>query len=276
MALRALAALGVVASLASGNPLQLQPRELLTPLGPKSTAEQLKWSPALDYDTDSCYNVAAINSAGTINAGQSPSKGDSEILKYCRKEERLAKTNVYVRSRCSNGWCAHVYDYYFEADRSGVAGGAGSHRHDWEHIVVWVQDNQARYIQVSQHSRMDTRKVGEGPYIGWEQGTHVKVVYHRDGLRTHAFRFASKGDEPPENHWKSWRWGAGAGLLNWDEIPGNLREKLSKADFGSASMVVKNDPNGDNWNFRWWINWARDYCDNVGCYKIAPEYQPGI
>lgn len=259
--MRALAALAVAGSLnlfsvASGNPLLLQARDLLTPVGAKATADQERWSPALDYDTDSCYNVAAIDASGNLNKGQDPRKGDSEILEFCRKEEHLSKTNVYVRHRCSNGWCAYLYDYYFEADRSGVAGGAGSHRHDWEHIVVWVQNNQARYLQLSQHSGVYTRKVGDPAYLGWEQGTHAKVDYHLDGLRTHAFRFVDKQDDPPENHWKSWRWGKGAGLIEWGQIPSNLRKKLSEADFGSASMVVKDDPDDNSWNFRWWLNWV--------------------
>ena len=115
--MRSLAALAVAGSLnlfsvASGNPLLLQARDLLTPVGAKATADQERWSPALDYDTNSCYNVAAIDAGGNLNKGQDPGKGDSEILEYCRKEEHLSKTNVYVRYRCSNGWCAYLYDYY--------------------------------------------------------------------------------------------------------------------------------------------------------------------
>jgi hypothetical protein len=66
MVFKALAALAAVSSInlfsvTSGNPLPLQARDLLTPLSATATADQMKWSPALDYDTDSCYNVAAIN-----------------------------------------------------------------------------------------------------------------------------------------------------------------------------------------------------------------------
>ena len=34
-----------------------------------ANAEQIKWQPALDYDKDSCYNVAAIDDSGNINKG---------------------------------------------------------------------------------------------------------------------------------------------------------------------------------------------------------------
>ena len=215
MSLRALATAAAASfhllPFASGNPFPLQARDLLTPLGASSTSEQLKWSPALDYDTDSCYNVAAISSSGQLNAGQDPGKGQSEIIKYCRKEDRLTKTNVYVRSRCNNGWCAHMYDYYFESDFTNSV--FPGHRHDWEHIAVWTQNGNLQFVSISAHGEWDIRLAGRNPQIRYEQGTHPKVVYHKDGQLTHAFRYANSGDERPENHWKSWRGGHGAGLI---------------------------------------------------------------
>lgn len=34
----------------------------------------------------------------------------------CRDATDLDNNNVYSRSRCNNGWCAHLYEYYFEKD----------------------------------------------------------------------------------------------------------------------------------------------------------------
>ncbi|KAF3352666.1 hypothetical protein VdG1_08832 [Verticillium dahliae VDG1] len=185
-------------------------RDLLQPLGGSAWSEQEKWCPALDYDTDSCYNTVAISPSGQLNAGQDENKPAGEILGWCRKEVHLQQTNIYVRSRCNNGWCVHMYDYYFEADF-----GWGAHRHDWEHIAVWVQHGQLKF-----------------------------VVYHKDGALTHAFRWANDGDEPPENHWKSWRWGVGAGLI-------------------------------DDWNFAWYINESQYFCWETYCPGfLAPEFKP--
>ncbi|KAK4641436.1 hypothetical protein QC761_501900 [Podospora bellae-mahoneyi] len=250
----AITAISLFLSLASATPVTLEARDLLNPIGATATADQEKWSPALDYDTDSCYNTVAISPTGQLNAGQDPGKGQNEILSFCRKEDRLTKRNVYVRSKCNNGWCAHMYDYYFESDF-----GIGGHRHDWEHIAVWVQNGELKFVSASEHGKWNIRFPGQNPQIRFEGGTHAKIVYHKDGAGTHAFRYATGGDEPPENHWQSWRWGVGAGLLNWDWIAGNLRTTLSQKDWGSAEMAVR-DKDGNAWNFGWYLDSSRYYC----------------
>ncbi|KAK4187648.1 necrosis inducing protein-domain-containing protein [Podospora australis] len=267
----ALTAISLFFSLASATPVPvIEARDLLNPIGASATADQEKWCPALDYDTDSCYNTVAISPTGQLNSGQDPGKGQSTILGFCRKEDRLSKTNIYVRSKCNNGWCAHLYDYYFESDF-----GTGGHRHDWEHIAVWVQNGQLKFVSASEHGKWNIRFPGQAPGIRFEGSTHPKIVYHKDGVGTHAFRYANSGDEPPENHWQSWRWGVGAGLLNWDAIPGNLRTTLSQKDWGSAEMAVR-DKNGDAWNFGWYLDQSRQYCvTELECPgDIAPGFNP--
>ncbi|KAM5356948.1 hypothetical protein ACJ41O_003594 [Fusarium nematophilum] len=242
------------ASFVSANPVSLEPRDLLSPLKVGATAEQERWSPALDYDTDSCYNTVAVSPSGQLNAGQDPGKDQGEILSNCRKEVRLTNTNVYARSKCNNGWCAHMYDYYFESDF-----GTGGHRHDWEHIVVWVQNGELKFVSASAHGEWDIRFTYQDPKPRFEGGTHAKIVYHKDGGFTHAFRYANGNDDPPENHWKSWRWGVGAGLINWDWIPENLRNALNDKDWGKAEMAVRNK-NRDAWNFGWYLDQSRTFC----------------
>ncbi|KAM0277214.1 hypothetical protein ACHAQH_005997 [Verticillium albo-atrum] len=250
--------------------VELSRRDLLQPLGGTAWSEQEKWCPALDYDKDSCYNTVAISPSGQLNAGQDPGKPASEILGWCRKEVRLQQTNIYVRSRCDHGWCVHMYDYYFEADF-----GTGVHRHDWEHIAVWVQNGQLKFVSISMHGDWDIR-FAEGGDIAprFEYGTHAKVVYHKDGPYTHAFRWANGGDEPPENHWQSWRWGVGAGLIEWERLPQNLRTTLSEKNWGSAEMAVR-DKDRSDWNFRWYINESRYHCPTeIYCLGwLAPEFK---
>jgi len=252
---------------ATATSLPLEPRDLLNPIPANSLGDQLKWSPALDYDTDSCYNTVAISPSGQLNAGQDPNKPIGTILGFCRKEERLTKTNVYVRSRCNHGWCGYLYDYYFESDFTGVRGPAAGHRHDWEHIAVWTQGSgqdyqnyQIRFVSVSAHGLWNTRILDRGDQIHFEQGTHPKIVYHKDGGSTHAFRFADDNDEPPENHWQSWRWGGGAGLIMWEWIEWSLRVKLSQYDWGSASMAVR-DKDESDWTFAWYLDQSKRYCN---------------
>jgi hypothetical protein len=184
------------------------------------------FQPAYDYDTDGCYPTAAIGPDGTINGGLEPS---GALNGECRDSWDLDSTNGYSRAACNNGWCAIMYGLYFEKDQAVEGSGLGGHRHDWEHVVVWVENDQARYVATSAHGDFN---VYAGDEIQWD-GTHPKIVYHKDGISTHAFRPAGTGDEPPENHYGTWQYPA---LVGWNGYPDGLRDILSTADFGSATF----------------------------------------
>ena len=100
-------------------------------------------------------------------------------------------------NRCNNGWCVHVYDYYFEKDVADPYFFSFGHRNEWEHIVLFVQKDQAKMVAVSEHGEYVTQ---DADNIRWEGDTHPKVVYHKAGLFTHCFRFAHPDDDAIENH----------------------------------------------------------------------------
>lgn len=188
------------------------------------------WQPAFDYDTDGCYPTPAIGPDGTLNGGLNTS---GALNGNCRDRSDLDNTNSYARSRCdASGWCAYMYGLYFEKDQ--VLPGCCGHRHDLEHVVVWVQDGQARYVSASAHGDYDTRPADQ---VRWE-GTHPKIVYHKDGGSTHAFRFAAGHDDPPENHYGVWQY---PDLVGWDHFPPGIRDTLASADFGSAQLDLRDD-----------------------------------
>lgn len=151
-------------------------------------------------------------------------------------------TNVNSsRQRCNNNWCVYVYDYYFEKDASGT----GGHRHDWEHVVVWVKGDQSgnepasdRYVATSYHGNYVLWK---GTDILWHTGaegkpTHPKVVYHKDGPSTHCFRKAETHDDPVENHSKQWFFGD---LISHNGYPNTpLRNKLYEHKYDGTLMAV--------------------------------------
>ncbi|MGW4796216.1 NPP1 family protein [Nonomuraea sp. NPDC004297] len=212
----------------------------LTPVGTVPVPDR-KWQPALDFDTDSCYNVPAIWANGKINPGLPVNAGT--LTSDCRNRNRLGATNVYSRAKCNNGWCAYMYAYYFQKDMSanpvynpltGLTNGSG-HRHDWEHIIVWVHEQKAHYVSVSQHTGYELHIAPELPWMA----SHPKIVYHKDGPSTHAFRFAKLGggDEPPENHQGRWQLGR---LIGWKNYPAGTRAKLVGADFGAATFKLVN------------------------------------
>ena len=189
------------------------------------------FSPAYDYDTDGCYAVAAISPTGTINPGLNPT---GALNGNCRDQSDLDKSQTYSRSKCNNGWCAIVYASYMEKDQALAGISLGGHRHDWEHVISWVNQasNQVEYVTTTQHSSQVTYPRAQVRF----DGAHPKTVYHKDGLSTHFFRLANAGDEPPENHYHNWRYPP---LVGWDGYPSvGLRTALMTANFGSATIKI--------------------------------------
>lgn len=201
-----------------------------------------KYQPAMDYDKDGCYPTPAIGSDGTINPGL---KIGGDVNGNCRDESDLDNTNSYSRSKCNNGWCAYVYDFYFEKDQVSPGGGSLGHRNDWEHNVVWVDQSngQVGYVSTSQHGGYAVHPASDVIF----DGTHAKIVYHKDGIGTHCFRLASSGDEPPENHKGTWQYPS---LVSWDNYPSGIRDKLTSADFGDATMAIRDQGNAFNSNLQ--------------------------
>ncbi|GAA3045386.1 NPP1 family protein [Streptomyces glomeratus] len=189
------------------------------------------FQPAYDYDTDGCYPTPAIGPDGTLNGGLKPT---GALNGSCHDASDLDNTNGYSRYKCNHGWCAIMYALYFEKDQAVPGISLGGHRHDWEHVVVWVQNNQAQYVSTSAHGDFD---VYGRDRIRWD-GTHPKIVYHKDGIGTHCFRPANSNDEPPENHRHTWQFPA---LVGWNGYPAGVRDKLSQADFGSAHFGLRDD-----------------------------------
>lgn len=189
-----------------------------------------KWQPSFDYDNDGCYPTPAIGRDGTLNPGL---KLGGAVNGSCHDASDLDNTNSYARSKCNNGWCAYMYALYFEKDQALPGPFPAGHRHDLEHVVVWVNDDQAKFVSVSQHQGYAKRAAAD---LSWD-GTHAKVVYHKDGLSTHCFRFAGS-DEQPENDHGTWQRPT---LVSWNKFPDGIRDRLTGADFGEAQLALKND-----------------------------------
>ena len=190
------------------------------------------WQPAYDYDTDGCYPTPAIGPDGTVNGGLSPT---GSLSGECHDTSDLDNTNGYSRYKCNNGWCAIAYGLYFEKDQALANSSVGGHRHDWEHVISWINQsaNRVDYVSTTQHSSFQTYPSAQVRF----DGSHPKVVYHKDGLSTHFFRLANTGDEPPENHYHNWRYPP---IVDWTGWPSTtLRDRLMSANFGSASIKIK-------------------------------------
>ncbi|CAL9654305.1 NPP1 family protein [Streptomyces sp. NPDC090994] len=187
------------------------------------------YQPAFDYDTDGCYPTPAISADGTVNGGLSPT---GALNGNCRDASDLDNTNGYARAKCDGDWCAYMYGLYFEKDQALAGSSIGGHRHDWEHVVVWVRSGTVEYVSTSNHGAFTVHARSAVRF----EGTHAKVVYHKDGISTHCFRLGTANDEPPENHKGTWQYPP---LVGWNGYPSGVREKLSAYDFGSATFGLK-------------------------------------
>ncbi|KAI2626292.1 secreted protein [Xylaria nigripes] len=193
-----------------------------------------KFQPAMDFDTDGCYNTPAIDANGNLNPGLDCGGATNG---HCHDLSDLQNNNVYSRARCNNGWCGIIYGYYFEKDQS-IAGSCGvGHKNDWEHIAVWIRDGEdmPAYVGVSQHGGYLVKAAADVRF----DGAHPKVVYNQESIFTHDFRFANEDDDNIENATGSWFYGA---LVGYDGFPtDDLRNKMLDNDWGKALPDIRDD-----------------------------------
>lgn len=236
--LKSLAALAaLVLPVVHANPISnvSKRQDPLTGAVPACSSElESRFQPAFDFDTDSCYNAPAVDGDGNVNPGRDTCEiedpGDASI---CRQPSYLDNNNVYVRSRTNNGWTAQLWGYYFETDAKGTCSG---HRHDWEHVVVWIEGDTVRYVAASAHGDYDVRPIDEVLQVNG----HPKIVYHKDGGSTHAMRFAKEDDDiPVENHSGDWFFG---GIVDYYGFPSTeVRDSMLNNDWGDGKIDFKDD-----------------------------------
>lgn len=193
--------------------------------------------PVFDFDGDGCLPSAGISRTGAQNSGL---KTSGTITGDCRSGNFLLTSNTLHRYVCKtssgNQYCAHFYALYFEKDQLFHYFGGG-HRHDWEHAVVWTKNGVVTHGSYSAHGDLFTKTASELPF---ENG-HLKIVYHKDGVTTHAFRFA-KSNEYAENPYGSFLTPT---IISWYQVEGDgvtnqqMRNKLNSYNYGSATIPMK-------------------------------------
>ncbi|MFD3313494.1 NPP1 family protein [Streptomyces sp. NPDC058694] len=222
---------------------------VLNPLGWNASTFQNKYMPLFDYDGNSCFPAAAVDSSGRLNGGLD---NTGSITGGCRNNH-LTKANTYSQSLCKNGWCAYVYTLYFEKDQTLNGADAFGHRHDWESVVVFQKQGEEspRFLAASRHGGYSTHPINEVPMgrVGNETSyNRVEIVYHKDGASTHAFRFAKWGERPEAWGDGGWDRPALVTMENMADAPRNAlwnsnkkgQEKWGKANFPLTNNLVGN------------------------------------
>ncbi|MFF7736308.1 NPP1 family protein [Streptomyces sp. NPDC007984] len=197
--------------------------------------KQEMFQPLFDYDSDGCYPAPAVDARGNLNGGLNNS---GSITGGC-KTGHLGNANTYSRAKCDKGtgWCGIVYALYFEKDQVVAGADAFGHRHDWEAAVVWYHGNDEwpSYVSVSAHGDYTTKRFNDVERVG----KRFKVVYHKDGASTHAFRFA-KFQEQAEA-WGPDNWDR-PNLVPYDSLWGTNRTAwtaLANSDWGKANFPLQ-------------------------------------
>ncbi|KOV71665.1 hypothetical protein ADL00_07235 [Streptomyces sp. AS58] len=197
------------------------------------------YSPAMDYDTDSCYTTAALQSDWRTNPGLPLDGSWNPVNGGCRDHNRLEQSNSYSRPKCNNGWCAIMYALYAEKDQESPWAG---HTHDWEHVIVWVNNNKVRFVSATAHGKWYSRCGTCAGGVRYDpSGTHPKIVYHKDGGGTHALRFADPADDAVENSTGGWFYPR---LIGWEwGYPGGvqMRDHFINTNWGKAKLELKDE-----------------------------------
>lgn len=193
--------------------------------------------PVFDFDGNGCLPSAGISRLGEKNAGLNTS---GTITGSCRSGNFLITSNTMHRYVCKissgNQYCGHMYALYFEKDQLFDYVGGG-HRHDWEHALVWTKNGVVTHGSYSSHGNQTTKAASE---LFFQNG-NLKIVYHKDGITTHALRFA-KSNEYAENPYGSFLTPT---IVSWYQMVGDglsnaqMRSILNSFDYGSANLPVK-------------------------------------
>jgi hypothetical protein len=171
--------------------------------------------PAIDYDTDGCLPSAGISRTGQQNGGLSAS---GSITGGCRSSNFNSSSNTLHRYACtfsdSDEYCVHFYAF------------------------IWSKNDETTHASYSAHGDLYTK---EAAGLEKKDGTRIKFVYHKDGLLTHAMRFATSGEQA-ENPYGDF---FAPVIISWYEVTGDgvsnsqMRNLLNSYDYGSATIPLK-------------------------------------
>ncbi|TMW58373.1 hypothetical protein Poli38472_009932 [Pythium oligandrum] len=206
-------------------------------------------TPLFDMDDNGCYPAAVISRSGEPNRGLETDGGNYDV---CKRDDFLEYSNTYHRYACRVAdnikYCSHFFTLYFQKDEATLIGG---HRHDLEQVVIWTMDGNVTHGSFSAHGGMTTWSASSIPH----EGSHLKFVYHKDNIMTHAMRFARTKDAlDPENPYKKF---VLPPVVSWYTMKGDgdltnsaLRQLLNTLPYGKATMPIKDSVFLRNLNMR--------------------------
>lgn len=203
-----------------------RPHDHISPLTNGANKTSDRFLPRLSVN-GGCRPYTAVDKDGNYNAGLQDS--GSENGKCTSKE----KAQVYSRAKRVNANTHGImYAYYFPKDNGYIVPSIG-HRHDWEHVIVFVRNmNKSGETIVgaaySAHGGVSTTRSPN------KSGNQIYINYDYHGSVTHSFKEGSSGSN------------SGHKLITWSKLPAKPKNTLNKQSFGSAVVPLKDSNNRFN------------------------------
>lgn len=179
----------------------------------------LKFKPQI-HISNGCHPYPAVDAAGNTSGGLKTTGSSSAGCKGSGWGSQ-----VYGRSAWYNGKWAIMYSWYFPKDSPSALLG---HRHDWEHVVVWIDNPDIpnpTILAVTPSAHSGYEKYAP-PKSGTVDGTSAKVDYTSKIVINHALDSTTDGGEKQA-------------LIMWDQLTPAARTALENTDFGDANVPMK-------------------------------------
>ncbi|POM79666.1 LOW QUALITY PROTEIN: Hypothetical protein PHPALM_2604 [Phytophthora palmivora] len=179
----------------------------------------VKFKPQL-HISNGCHAYPAVNIAGQTSGGLKTSGAPSAGCKGSGWGSQ-----AYGRSTWHNGVWAIMYAWYFPKDSPSTGLG---HRHDWEHVVVWIDNPDVPEPKIlavtpSAHSGYSAQVPPDADKV---EGNSVKVNYESSWPINHALESTTKGGDYQD-------------LIMWHQLTDAARQGLQNTNFGSANVPMK-------------------------------------
>ncbi|KAE8149796.1 necrosis inducing protein [Aspergillus avenaceus] len=177
-----------------------------------------KFAPYL-HIAHGCQSYPAVAANGDVSGGL---KDTGSATGGCRDQ---GKGQTYVRGGWHNDRYGIMYAWYMPKDMPNSGISTGAHRHDWENVVIWV-DNPA----VENPTLLGGAASGHGSYKKTDspprQGDKPLVEYFTNFPTNHELQFTKTiGRDLP--------------LVAWESLPEAARQGLETANFGKATVPFK-------------------------------------
>lgn len=172
-----------------------------------------------------CVPFPSVDQAGNVGGGlktTGPSNGGCSS----------SRGQIYARSTWYRGVWAIMYAWYFPKDEPSPGIG---HRHDWESVVVWVNNPAVAHptllaVSPSEHGgylKYSANQMRAWP--GYLYGDHPLIGYQSVWPLDHSLdRASDRGGQQP--------------LINWEQLSTAAQWTLNNYNYGSANVPF-NDHN---------------------------------